>query len=111
MDDSMAVVEDDKSNFRNLAAIALDNAGINLQECLWAAQAAAAAAAMPQTGGPAIINAKEDKIIYELTFDLPDVGLQHNGEGIDGAVVIPMDTDKVALPPAKTADKPRHYPA
>ncbi len=110
MDNSVAVVEDYKPNFRDLAAIALDNVGIDPQECLRAAQAAAAGeAAVPETGGPAIIDAEEDEIIYELTFDLPDVGIQQNNKGIDGAGAIPMDTDEVALPPAETADKPWHY--
>ncbi len=44
MDDSAAVVDDDEPNFHDLAAITLDNAGIDPQEGLQAARAAAAAA-------------------------------------------------------------------
>jgi hypothetical protein len=75
MDDTAAVVEDDEPDFRDLAAITLNNAGINPQKQLGAAQTTAAALIPFPAGGPAIIDAKEDEIVYELTFDFPDTGL------------------------------------
>ncbi len=112
MDNSTAIVEDDKPNFCNLVAIGLDNAGIDPQERLWATQAAAAAAApIPKAVGPAIVDAKEDNVIYELTFDLPDTGLEHNAEGTGGKGAIPVAVDEVDLPPNKAMDKSQRYPA
>ncbi len=71
-----------------MAAVALDNAGIDPQDhlCTCTAQAAqAAAAAGLARGGPALVEPNEDKIVYEITFDLPDAGLA-------GGNVVPDDT-------------------
>ncbi len=57
-------------------------------------------------GGPAIVDANEDEIIYELTFDLPDVGLAQS----DGPIVVPMNNSKVAPAPTVVAEEERHYP-
>ena len=81
--DFSAVTDDPEPDFEQLAAAALDNAGINPQDRLHAAQAAhtaaeaarAAAAAAFQHRGPALVEANQDKIVYEITFDLPDAGL------------------------------------
>ena len=71
--DYAAVIDGPEPDFEQLATTALDNAGIDLQDCLCAAQAAAAAA--PLRAEPALVEANEDKIVYKITFDLPDVGL------------------------------------
>ncbi len=57
-------------------------------------------------GGPAIVDAKEDEIIYELTFDLPDAGLAENNR----LVVLPMNNNEVAPAPMVIAEEEMHYP-
>jgi hypothetical protein len=71
--DYVAVTDEPKPDFKQLATTALDNAGIDPQDCLCAAQAAVAAA--PLRAGPALVEADDDKIVYKITFDLTDVGL------------------------------------
>ncbi len=81
--DFSAVTDDPEPDFEQLAAAALDNAGINPQDRLHAAQAAhtaveavrAAAAAAFEHQGPALVEADQDEIVYKITFDLPDTGL------------------------------------
>ncbi len=85
--DHWAVTDKDESDFRILAARALDNANINPAAHL---RATHAAEAQPVAPGPALIDADEDKIIYELTFDLPDEGLAPPNEP-DGVAVVPHD--------------------
>jgi hypothetical protein len=70
--DHRAVTDKDEPDFRVLAARALDNANINPAAHLWATRVAEA---QPVAPGPALIDADEDEIIYELMFDLPDAGL------------------------------------
>ena len=73
------VTDDPEPDFAELAAAALDNAGINTQDRLQAAQL------RPEpTAGPALIEAANDKIVYEITFNLPNAGLS-------GANVVPAD--------------------
>ena len=81
---NFSIVTDDlEPDFKQLAAVALDNAGINPQDHLHAAQVAhtvaeaarAAAAAAFKHRGPALVEANQDEILYEITFDLPDAGL------------------------------------
>jgi hypothetical protein len=74
------VTDEPKPGFEELAAAVLNNAGINTEACVrnaraatYAAEAAAAAAVCPD--GPCVVKAFEDKIVYDITFDLPDAGL------------------------------------
>ena len=60
-------------DFCDLAAAALHNAGINANDRVRAAQAVALANA--ERGGAALIEADDDKIVYKITFDLPNAGL------------------------------------
>jgi hypothetical protein len=76
-----------KPDFWDLAAFALDNAGINRIKRLRAARDLAAPAAA--SAGPALVEANDNKIIYKITFDLPDAGV--------GGPVVPLD---FPLPPA-----------
>ncbi len=85
--DQWAVMDKDEPNLRVLAARALDNANINPATHL---RAARVAEAQPVTPGPAQIDANEDKIIYMLTFNLPDVGLAPP-IAPDGMAVVPQD--------------------
>ena len=69
-----------------LATAALDNAGIDANDCLQAAQRAT----LPHPG-PALIKANDDKIVYEITFDMPDAGLVANNV-VPAAATPPGDT-------------------
>ncbi len=93
--DYAAVTDDPEPDFEQLAAAALDNAGIDPQDGLRAAQAAqAAAAAGLVQGGPALVEANEDEIVYKITFDLTDTGLA-------GGNIVPDDTPPP--PPAEAS--------
>jgi hypothetical protein len=73
--DFQTVIDESKPNFRNLAGAVLHNAGIDANEMIRNAQAQGEHAQAP---GPALIDADEDKIVCELTFDLPEAGLNGN---------------------------------
>jgi hypothetical protein len=79
------VTDEPKPRFEELTAAALDNVGINAEACVrnaWAAIDAAkatAAAAATCPDAPPLVEAFEDKIMYNITFDLPDAGLMPPG--------------------------------
>ncbi len=78
-DDYPAITEEPEADFQHLAAAALDNAGINTVAWLCAARDLADAAAIGialQNPRAALVEANKDKIVYEITFDLPDAGLE-----------------------------------
>ena len=85
--DIQVVTDDPEPDFVELAAAALDNADINANHCLQAAQRG-------QEPGPrpALTEGNDDKIVYEVTFDLPDAGLAGNN-------VIPADDPPPEAPP------------
>ncbi len=89
-EDCPAMVPDDKPDFLAIAARALKVAGIDQDAHLRAAQNAPVAHMVPMEG-PALINATEDKVIYELTFDLPNAGLQQPATALRDAVIIELD--------------------
>ncbi len=89
--DHQTVTDKDEPDFRVLAARALDNANINPATHLWAA---GAVEAQPVAPGPTLIDADEDNIIYELTFNLPDAGLAPP-IAPDGVAVVPHDVPDV----------------
>jgi hypothetical protein len=89
--DYQAITDKDEPNFRVLAARALDNANIDPAAHL---RAARAVEAQPVAPGPASIDADEDEIIYELTFDLPDAGLA-SPIAPDSVAVVPHDAPNV----------------
>ncbi len=68
--DYQTITDKPEPDFRDLAGAALHNAGIDANEMIRKAQGEHV-----QATGPALIEADEDKIVYELTFDLPDAGL------------------------------------
>jgi hypothetical protein len=84
------------SAFETLAAAALDNAGIDTAKQIRTARATAdvvaRAHATTQAKGPQLIEVNEDKIMYEITFDLQDDG------------IIPDYNDAVELPDAAIVD-------
>ncbi len=68
-----AITKEDEPDFRDLAAAALNNAGIDLDVKIWVANNYIDNNA--EHRGPAFIEADQDKIMYEITFDLRDAGL------------------------------------
>ncbi len=76
--DFQVVTDKPEPDFEDLAAAALNNAGIGTADWLRAARVAAAAAAAapiwPQDG-PRLIEAEPDEMVYEIIVELPDAGL------------------------------------
>jgi hypothetical protein len=87
--------------FEELAAAALDNVGINSQEQL--RSACAADENRRAEISPAMIEPEEDEIVYEITFNMPDAGLQ--GGILYKADEIPAAA--AAVPDAPDEDKGR----
>jgi len=75
-------LESEESNFQH-------NAGINPTERIQAARDRVAAIAA-ETAGPRLVEADEDEIVYEITFDLPDAGL--------GQYAVPPDAPASPMP-------------
>jgi hypothetical protein len=71
--DFNAITEEEEPDFQALAAAALNNAGINPDVQIRAANNNIGVNAKPR--GLAIVEADQEKIVYEITFDLPDAGL------------------------------------
>ena len=67
--DFQTITDKPEPDFRDLAGAALHNTGIDANEMIPNAQGEHAHAAGPGPG-PALIEANEDEIVYELTFDL-----------------------------------------
>ncbi len=83
--DLQVVTDKPEPDFAELAATALDNAGIDANNCLQATQQAP----LPRPG-LALIEATDDKIVYEITFDIPDAGLAANNV-VPAAATLPGD--------------------
>ncbi len=81
-----AITEENEPDFWALAAAALNNARIDPDVRIQVANDYINNNAKQQ--GPAFIEADQDKIVYEVTFDLPDAGLA------PGQNTIPAGTDK-----------------
>ena len=71
--DYAPVSDEPETDFRELAEAALHNAGINANDRIRTARAAAARIAA-DGNRPAVV-ANENKIVYEITFDLLDARL------------------------------------
>jgi hypothetical protein len=68
-----AITKEDKPDFWALAMAALNNAGIDPNVTIRAASNHINNNA--NQVGPAFVEADQDEIVYEITFDLPDAGL------------------------------------
>ena len=71
-------VEEESADFQDLAAAALGTVGIDTVARLRAMQIFGDAAPLgisPQNPGAALVEANNDKIVYKITFNLPDIGL------------------------------------
>ncbi len=94
IEDDQVVTDEPEPDFAELAAAALENAGIDPQDRLRFAQAAVDA-----PPGPTLIEADADKIMYEITFDLPNTrlvgpGIVPNYNATPGvAATTPIDND------------------
>ena len=97
------VLDEPETDFRELAEAALHNAGINANDWIWTVRAAAARVAADGTR-PVVVEADKDEIIYEITFDLPDVGLPapaHTlplGDSQDDTIIPPIIPDNTDIP-------------
>ncbi len=94
------VTDEPEDKFRDMAAVALDNAGIDPNAQLrTACQTAKDARERGGARGPAIVEADDNKIVYEITFDLPDAGLLAADQGAqladnrDDTIDIPIVPD------------------
>ena len=105
--DNPVVIDKPKPDFAELAAVALNNTGINANERIQAAQRQPAT---PETGpvegqpaatGPALVENAQNKIVYEIVFNLPDDGL------VADTVIPPENTDTATQ---TTGATPRQYP-
>ena len=62
-------------DFRDMAAAALHNAGIDGNETIQVGRARALAAAHAVQQGAALVEANKNELVYIITFDVPDKGL------------------------------------
>jgi hypothetical protein len=98
-------VMDDEPDFRHQADAALQNAGIDAAEMIRRAQGDE-----HKRQGPALVEADEDEIVYEITFDPPDAGLAPP----DPDIMLPLgdnrdDTTEPAAIPQDVGEG-RRYP-
>ncbi len=75
-EDFQVVTDEPVPDFAELAATALDNAGIDPAERLRLANNAAAD--RQEARLPDIVESDADEVVYEITFDFPDAGLGNN---------------------------------
>ncbi len=94
--DLQVVSDDPEPDFAELAAAALDNAGINANDCIQAAQQA------NLNPGLTLIKVDDNEIVYEITFDMPDDGLI--ADNVVPAEDAPLEDDAVHNPAHKTVD-------
>ena len=98
------ITEEPEPDFWDLAEAALHNAGIDTDDTLRRAHLENA----PR--GPAAIEAKDDEIVYEIMFDLPDAGLQPT-VGNPAVVLGNNRNDNTSgVIPVDTATNGQHYP-
>ncbi len=79
-EDFQMVPNEPSPEFEDLPAAALENAGINMGDRIRATRAVAntamaVAALYPTHNGPRLIEDDPDKIMYNITFELPNAGL------------------------------------
>ena len=101
--DYAPVADELETDFRELAEAALHNAGINAND--WIRTACTATARVTADGTrSAVVEADEDKIVYEITFDLPDAGLPAPaftlplGDNRNDTIIAPIIPDNMDIP-------------
>jgi hypothetical protein len=100
-EDFQEVTDKPTPDFANLAATALENAEIDPNERICQAREAMADVALG-VRLPAIVKANEDKVMYKITFHLPDAGLGMNA--IPPDYIIPVDAPNAIVPNVPTAE-------
>ncbi len=104
--DFQVVTDEPEPDFKDLAAAALDNAGIDtvdrLRAARVAAEAAAAAPIWPQQDRSCLIEADLDEIMYEIIVELTDAGL------LPG--LVPNAPNEPINPPPNNDTSPQRYP-
>jgi hypothetical protein len=70
------ILDKPEPDFRDMAAAALHNAGIDDNKTIQAGRVQALTAAQAVQRGGALVEANEDELVYEITFDNPDKGLR-----------------------------------
>jgi hypothetical protein len=104
-----AITKEDEPDFWALAAATLTNAGIDPDVRIRAANNYIDNNAKQQ--GPAFIEADQDKIVYEITFDLPDAGLAPGQNTIlAGADEFNSDTHLSIASSHHASPEQRRYP-
>ena len=101
------ILDEPEPDFCDMTAAALHNAGIDGDTTIQAGRARALVAARVVQRGAAVIEADEDKLVYEITFDVPDKGLLQMplGEDRDNTCIL-----VVALDSNETIQDIRRYP-
>jgi hypothetical protein len=107
--DFTPVSDEPEADFRELVAAALHNTGIDTEEQLRAVREAASNVPV-NLHQLAVVEADEDKIVYKITFDLPNAGLSGEGQSqlqvplgnnwddTTIAPIVPVDTDGPEVP-------------
>ncbi len=90
--DFTPVTDEPEADFRELAGAALHNVGINADDRIQEALGAAA-----EHRAPAVIEGNDNKIVYEVTFKLPDAGLVPIANDFD--VLLGDDRDNTLVTP------------
>jgi hypothetical protein len=101
------VMDEPEPDFWDLAGAALYDTGINAEDMLCAARAQVADKAQRQ--GPVLVKANEDKIVYKITFDLPDAGLPNANADLQ----VPLGDDRdntAAVAITHNNNEAQHYP-
>ncbi len=104
-----AITKEDEPDFWSFAAAALDNAGIDPNVRIQGASNHINNNADQR--GPSFIEADQDKIMYEITFDLPDAGLAPGQNTIPaGANKFGSDTHSSIKSLHHASPEQRQYP-
>ena len=94
-DNYSAITVEPAVDFHNSATAALSNVGINIVARLCTARDLADAAAVaPHNSTAALVEAGKDKIVYKITFDLPDAGLEPEIVSNNIQPIPPVDTNE-----------------
>ena len=70
------ILDEPEPDFWDMATAALHNAGIDDNKTIQAGRVQALTAAQAVQRGGALVEANEDELVYEITFDNPDKGLR-----------------------------------
>jgi hypothetical protein len=101
--DYAPVSDEPETDFRELAEAAIHNTGIKENDWIRTAHAAAARVAADRNR-PGVVEAEENEIVYEITFDLSDAGLPAPasalplGDNRNDTITAPVIPDNTDIP-------------